>query len=151
MATQAWRLVPAAATAGMEIVAVEAKMTRWVDAVRQAATYLSFADRALVVLDGNQVVTTDALLDAVHRAGVGLVLQHGRELREVVPAPQHTPPLTADRVLAVTKLVTARGGRAFRRSTTSATAATRAATALTITARAMTSAHVTDSRTAAMW
>lgn len=139
IATQAWQLVPTAATARMEIVAVEAKMTRWVDAVRQAATYLAFADRALVVLDGNQVVTSDALLAAVHRAGVGLLLQHGRVLREVVAAPRHAVPLSADRVLAVTKLVTERGGRAFRRSTTAAT----------VTARALASATATDSHTVA--
>ncbi len=120
-----WRLIPAAATTRMQLVAVEAKLTRWADAVRQAATYLSFADRAIVVLDGNQVNATDALVDAVRTAQVGLVLQHGRVLREIIPAPQRPVPLTADRVLAVTKVMTERGGRAFRSSTGSRTASAR--------------------------
>ena len=113
-ADPSWTLVPGAETTGLEIVAVEAKLSRWQDAVAQAANYLTFADRAYVVLDGNRVDVTPALLDAVAAARVGLVLQHGRVLRHVVPVPAQPAPRTPERVLAVTKLVTERGGRAFR-------------------------------------
>lgn len=110
---QSWTLAPGAETTGLEIVAVEAKLSRWQDAVPQAASYLTFADRAYVALDGNRVRVTSALLAAVHAARVGLVLQHGFVLRHVVPAPLQPAPRTPERVLAATKLVTGRGGRAF--------------------------------------
>jgi hypothetical protein len=110
----AWTLTPGAETSGLDIVAIEAKLSRWREAVAQARSYLTFADRAFVVLDGNRVTASAALLGAVTAAGVGLVLQHGRILRLIVPAPVQPPPLTPERVLAVTKLVTPRGGRAFR-------------------------------------
>lgn len=109
-----WMLAPEASTSLIEIIAVEAKLTRWRDAVSQAATYLAFADRAVVVLDGNQIGSTVSLVDAVQAARVGLVLQHGQVVREVIPAPLHASPATPARVQALTKLVTERGGRAFR-------------------------------------
>jgi hypothetical protein len=111
---QAWTLAPGAQTTELEIVAVEAKLSRWQDAVAQAASYLTFADRAYVVVDGNRVRLTPALLAVVDAARVGLVLQHGRVLRHVASAPVQPPPRTPERVLAVTKLVTERGGKAFR-------------------------------------
>jgi hypothetical protein len=111
-----WTLTPGAETTRLEIVAVEAKLSRWQDAVVQAANYLTFADRAYVVLDGNRVDATPALLDAAGAARVGLVLQHGRVLRHIAVAPVQPAPLTPTRVLAVTKLATERGGRAFRAS-----------------------------------
>lgn len=108
-----WTLAEEARAGTVGIVAVEAKLSRWQDAVRQAAEYLTFADRSVVVLDGNQVRESDALLAAVQAARVGLVMQHGRVLRTVVETPAHAPPLTPARVLALTKLTTERGGRAF--------------------------------------
>lgn len=112
--TPAWMLTPGAETTGLEIVAVEAKLSRWQEAVSQAESYLAFADRAYVVLDGNRVRESSALLDAVAAARIGLVLQHGRVLRHVAAAPAQPVPRTPERVLAVTKLATERGGRAFR-------------------------------------
>lgn len=109
-----WTLAPGAQTTELEIIAVEAKLSRWQDAVAQAASYLTFADRAYVVVDGNRVRVTPALLAVVDAARVGLVLQHGRVLRHVAPAPVQPTPRTPERVLAITKLVTERGGRAFR-------------------------------------
>ena len=108
-----WALAEEARAGCVGIVAVEAKLSRWQDAVRQAAEYLTFADRSVVVLDGNQVRESDALLAAVQVAQVGLVMQHGRVLRTVVETPAHAPPLSPARVLALTKLTTERGGRAL--------------------------------------
>lgn len=109
-----WHVAREARTDGVCLTAVEAKLTRWTDAVDQAAAYLRFADRAYVVLDGNQVRTSAAVLKAVEQAGVGLLLQFGRNLTEVVPAALHAQRPSHDRVVAITKLVTPRGGRAFR-------------------------------------
>lgn len=113
-APPAWTLTPGAETTGFEIVAVEAKLSRWQEAVAQAESYLVFADRAYVVLDGNRVRVSTALLDTVATARIGLVLQHGRVLRHVAAAPEQRVPCTPERVVAVTKLATERGGRAFR-------------------------------------
>ena len=109
-----WTPNPDALTTSLEIVAIEAKLTRWREATTQAASYLRFADRSYVVLDGNQVRITDCMLETVQAARVGLILQHRCVLRRVLEAPLQRPPLTAERVVAMTKLVTKRGGRAFR-------------------------------------
>lgn len=109
-----WRVAEEARAAAVGIVAVEAKLARWQHAVRQAAEYLEFADRAVVVLDGNRVQESEALLADVRGARVGLMMQHGRILRTVVEPPIQAPPLTPSRVIALTKLTTERGGRAFR-------------------------------------
>lgn len=112
--TIAWTLAPGSETSGVEIVAIEAKLSRWHDAVAQAASYLSFAHRSYVALDGNRVRVTTEMLAAVKAAKVGLMLQHGRILRIAVQAPLQLTPCTPERVIAMTKLVTERGGRAFR-------------------------------------
>src|SRR5262249_53662414 len=52
--TGAFRVCSNLPAAQMEIVAVELKLKRWREACAQAASYLSFADRAYAVLDGNQ-------------------------------------------------------------------------------------------------
>jgi hypothetical protein len=109
-----WVLNAESRSTSLEIIAVEAKLTRWREATAQAASYLRFADRSYVALDGNQVRITGPILDSVRAANVGLILQHGCVLRRVIEAPTQPPPLTVERVVAMTKLVTKRGGRAFR-------------------------------------
>jgi predicted transcriptional regulator len=98
-----WNLAPAAGTRHIEIVAIEAKLTRWRDALAQAAAYLEFADRAVVVLDGAQVRTTPAMLAAFRDARVGLWLQHGDVVAPFTTAPRHRP-VSARRVIAADRL-----------------------------------------------
>lgn len=97
-----------------EIIAVEAKLARWQEAIQQAVSYLTFANRSLVVLDGNRVEDTAGLRDAARTSGVGLVLQHGRFLRTIIAAPRWPREPTVSGITARIKLVTTRGGRAFR-------------------------------------
>jgi hypothetical protein len=107
-------IAPEARTDSLEITAIEAKLSRWQDAVPQAAAYRAFADRSYVVLDGNRVRASEAVVEAARDAGVGLVFQHGHVLRTVLgPSPAHATP-SAARVLATAKLTTSRGGRAYR-------------------------------------
>lgn len=87
----------------VEIIAVEAKMRRWRDAVAQASAYRQFSDRAFVCLDGNQISLTAAMKNAFHDKGVGLLLQHRFVLRQVIPATRARS-LTAERVRAADKL-----------------------------------------------
>lgn len=108
-------LAASATSHRLEITAIEAKLARWRDAIAQAERYLTFANRAIVVLDGQRVAVTSALLDAARTAGVGLMLQGRADLDVVLEAPWQMTPVTPWRVLALTKLVTERGTRAIRR------------------------------------
>lgn len=103
-----WKLSQSAATAGVELIAFEAKLRLWKRALDQAVSYLTFVDRAYVVLDGNQVrISTDVVSAFVER-GVGLWLQHGYAATEVVPARASVPHFSADRVRATEKVLRAR-------------------------------------------
>lgn len=79
--TRRWRLLPAAHSRHGEIVAVEAKLERWRDALAQAVAYRSFADRCYVVLDGARQRSVAALRTPFREHGVGLLLQYGEVLR----------------------------------------------------------------------
>jgi hypothetical protein len=96
-------LAESARTDCLEIVAVEAKMLRWREALVQATGYLQWANRAYVVLDGNQVTLTPRLLASFSEAGVGLALQRQFVLTVVLPARRHSP-ICASRVRAADAL-----------------------------------------------
>lgn len=96
----------------VELVAVEAKMKRWRDALRQAVSYREFVDRAYVVLDGNQVRVAENLCAEFLSQGVGLLLQFGPSLRLVIPAIAERR-ITSTRVRAAEKLLYS--GKPFRR------------------------------------
>lgn len=85
------------------LVAIEIKMKRWREALNQALSYRAFADQAVVVLDGNQVKATGEVLNAFHTAGVGLILQYGSIISEVLPAPT-VRVMSPERVWAFTKI-----------------------------------------------
>ena len=73
----ALRVTGTMSTRNVEIIALEFKMRRWKEALDQASGYRTFADRAYVVLDGNQVTLTNAVCSEFCHAGVGLLLQYG--------------------------------------------------------------------------
>lgn len=88
----------------LRLIAIEMKMKRWREALEQAIRYLSFADEAYVVLDGEQVEYTHEMRRAFELAAPGLYFQHGTELRKVLDcAPVPSMP-SADRLLAMQKL-----------------------------------------------
>jgi hypothetical protein len=86
------------------VVAVEAKLRRWREAVRQAASYLSFANQAYVALPRPVAEGNDELLRVVLRARVGLMAVSPEQVRIVRPAPKHTP-RTADRVWLLSRTI----------------------------------------------
>jgi hypothetical protein len=96
-------LAPGFSTRDVELIAIEAKMHRWHDALDQAKAYRAFANRSYVVVDGNQVRSTRPLVNAFLDAGVGLLFQREFALTPIVPAPVHSP-ATAGRVRAADKL-----------------------------------------------
>ena len=71
------------------IVAVEAKQTRWREAILQARRYTFFADRTYVALwDGASRLVDRSLL---HRRRLGLLAVEGDHAEVIVEAPQRTP------------------------------------------------------------
>jgi hypothetical protein len=97
---------------GLEIVAIELKMRRWRDAVKQAVSYRQFADRAYAVLDATQTRVSERMLEAFEGAGVGLLMQYGSYTKELVPALQSRP-ITAARI-QVTRTLALRAARERR-------------------------------------
>jgi DNA-binding MarR family transcriptional regulator len=103
-----WRISSQVSTTGMEIIAIEAKLRLWKQALAQACSYLSFADRAYVVLDGNQVARTHEMAPAFRQAGVGLWFQNRMRVSSVVEASSRPSPHSGDRFRAATKLLRCR-------------------------------------------
>lgn len=91
----------------VEITAIEAKMKRWRKALEQAISYQTFADRSYVVLDGNQARVTTQMLEMFATSGVGLLLQFGFAVREVIAAPSSAQ-VTGDRYRALDRLLSRR-------------------------------------------
>ncbi|HEY8470813.1 MAG TPA: hypothetical protein VIL18_14270 [Longimicrobiales bacterium] len=92
-----------ARTAGLEIVAIEAKIRRWKRALAQAQSYQRFADESYVLVDGAQVRLTSAMEQAFRAAGVGLLLLSAGEVILGVPAARRRA-YTPERVRATDRL-----------------------------------------------
>jgi len=91
------------------LIALEVKLKRWREALEQAAAYRTFADQAYVVLDGNQVKLTATMKAAFVSRGIGLFMQYGKKLeRKIVAAANAKPTPSAERLLAVCKVASAR-------------------------------------------
>jgi DNA-binding transcriptional ArsR family regulator len=90
-------------TRGLLVTAVELKLRRWREALDQAASYLKFADRAYVVLDGEQIARDEEMIRAFGSSGVGLFILRAAGLAEVVSAKAQQC-VSAQRVQAVQKL-----------------------------------------------
>lgn len=101
-------LAPGAGARHIEIVAVEAKMRRWKQALKQATDYLGFADRSYVLLDGNQIASTEGIASECAARGIGLLVMHRFVVRQLQPATLAKPAPSRDRVTAANKLYEAR-------------------------------------------
>lgn len=66
-------LSPLLAHAGVEVVAVEAKLRRWRQALEQATEYARFADRVVVAMDAGGVPRAPETLAEFRGRGVGLL------------------------------------------------------------------------------
>lgn len=98
-----FQLLPNSRSDTIAITAIEMKLVRWRDALRQATAYLEFADRAYVVLDGHRVRLTAQMQEEFELSDVGLWLQCGDILGEVVRAVSNAP-VTASRLMAIEKV-----------------------------------------------
>lgn len=70
--TGAVQLSQGLASVRAEVVAVEAKLTRWRDALGQASNYAQFADQAIVAMPSGGIPEDPTALKAFRSAGVGL-------------------------------------------------------------------------------
>jgi hypothetical protein len=105
-----WAIANAWHSRFVEVVAVEAKLDRWRDALAQAAAYLEFANRSYVVLDARRVDAGRVMREAFASLGVGLLLLDGEELQLAVRALSFEP-TSVRRVSAVDRLFNADAGR----------------------------------------
>jgi hypothetical protein len=77
-------------TYGAELIAVEAKLNKWRDAVDQASQYLQFSNRSYVALPSDVVrKNRNALLGECAKMCIGLIAVDRNEIRFVVRAPFH--------------------------------------------------------------
>jgi DNA-binding transcriptional ArsR family regulator len=90
-------------TRALLVTAIELKLRRWREALDQAVSYLKFADRAYVVLDGDQIARDDGMVAAFRASRVGLFMLRAGELTEVVGAEAQAC-VSPQRVQAVQKL-----------------------------------------------
>ena len=68
------------------LIAIEAKLTRWLDALEQALEYRRFADRVYVALPADCVAPALRARAMFQRAGVGLLAVNGSIQREIPAA-----------------------------------------------------------------
>lgn len=90
-------------TRALFVTAVELKLRRWREALDQAVSYLKFADRAYVVLDGDQIARDEEMIKSFRESRVGLFMLRAGGLSEVVPARAQSC-ISSQRVQAVQKL-----------------------------------------------
>jgi hypothetical protein len=90
-------------TGALSLTAIELKLRRWREALDQGINYLKFANRAYVVLDGEQICRDEVMITAFKDSGVGLFMLRASELTEVVAARVQSC-ISPQRVQAVQKI-----------------------------------------------
>lgn len=91
-------------SSSVRLIAIEIKLRRWREALRQAIDYRRFADQAYVVLDSNQVRMKSDISDEFRANGIGLFLQSDGAIQMEIQAATAPPHPSVDRVFALTKL-----------------------------------------------
>lgn len=79
------RLSPAVTELQVDVTAIEAKLTRWSEALTQARSYMGFADDVFVALDTSLVIS-NKVLEAFRASGVGLWKTSQECLTPILPA-----------------------------------------------------------------
>jgi len=110
----AWRRESDERLDAVRLTAVEAKLTRWQEALAQALNTRLFVHRAFVLLDSRRVEIDDMVISTFRAQGVGLLVRQGRGARVVVQG-VHSTPTSHEWIVAVDKLLHT-GTRALRAS-----------------------------------
>ncbi len=87
----------------MDVIAIEAKLTRWKDALEQARSYQDYSDRSYVALDARRVHVTDSMVSEFEKYGVGLIMCRPDEVSILLEA-SHRVLLTPRRVHSVLRI-----------------------------------------------
>ena len=86
-----------------EIIAIEAKLTRWKDAIEQAATYRRYADRSFVLLPKQTADVAAQHKDVFLKAGVGLLSYDDGKVVRLISSPR-TKAHTWHREFAISRI-----------------------------------------------
>jgi hypothetical protein len=86
-----------------DVVAIEAKLTRWRVALEQARSYQDFSDRSYVALDARRVQVTASMESAFEQSGVGLIMCWADHFSIVVEATRRVL-LTPRRIQSVLRI-----------------------------------------------
>ncbi len=88
-----------------EVIAVEAKLHRWREALTQAMTYSSFANRVFVAMDYRKTPSAPEIIDQFLRNGIGLCAVAPKSLKWLVLPPLVNRPLGPEREYLITSAV----------------------------------------------
>lgn len=99
-----FRFSPRALPTKLRVVAVEAKLTRWKDALAQARTYLAFANEAYVAMPAQTVRRNVSALTACADAGIGVIAVDELDVSIVLQA-VHRQPMSPEWVRVVSSVV----------------------------------------------
>jgi len=87
---------------GTHVIAVEAKLSRWTEALRQAVSYRNFADESYVALPSLLASSHTRLLDEIRECGIGILAVSERSVWPVLKAvPQKA--ITSDYLWVIAK------------------------------------------------
>lgn len=100
----AFVLEVAAELRAVRLVAVEAKLRRWREALAQASRYRTFATEAYIALPEGLLADRDQVQSEARALGIGIIAVGSSDLREVVPAVASAP-RTADFVWLAFKML----------------------------------------------
>ena len=107
------RLSPAVSRLQVQVTAIEAKLTRWSEALAQAQTYTEFADHVFVALDASCSISTK-VRTAFRRAGVGLWSSSESSLLRVV-SPRVYRKWTAEKEYVIASVLAPRSSSLWQR------------------------------------
>jgi hypothetical protein len=74
-----------------QVIAVEAKLYRWREAIEQATTYRRFANRSFVALPRTTIARTPRISEACRARGLGLIEVWPTGVRVLRAADRHRP------------------------------------------------------------
>jgi DNA-binding MarR family transcriptional regulator len=74
-----------------QVISIEAKLSRWKEALQQAKAYLRFSNAAYVALPEAQINRISALRSACKDAGVGMIAVSQSTCRVIIRAPTNVP------------------------------------------------------------
>lgn len=88
---------------GLRITAIEAKLTDWKTAFRQAKSYQRFANHSYIALPAPLVERNEDLVHATRRSGLGLIAVDTTKARITSPA-HYQKPTTGDRMWLLSRI-----------------------------------------------